>query len=343
MSFRRWMFPGLVAALMFGLAPAARAQFHDYDMPANDFPDGKQDAAKKPDRKEPGIFFHRPKMDSPAAQLALADRLRAEGRRERAMSAYLALVHRWHQAPEAATAQFRFAALLQEKGKFEKAFKEYQYLITFFAGAFPYQQVLDEQFAIANHVRTEPVRMFLFIRAAPNPERALPLLDQLAKNAPGWERTPEVLFTAGEIQEKDKNYPEARDRYTKLCFSYPTSPLAETAAFRRALCARDHADRNSRDEGLRLEAIRALSLFIARYRDSQYLAEARAALDALKDRQEKSAFERAAFYEVRARQPLAALSAYRDFVRRFPNSALAADARNRIEALERLTPKGDAR
>ena len=62
-------------------------------------------------------------------------------------------------------------------------------------------------------------------------------------------------------------------------------------------------------------------------------AEARARADELSARQTRMAFERAEFYDRVRRDPEAAVLAYGDFLKQFPNAPESARARERMEAL----------
>ena len=86
------------------------------------------------ERKTTGWIFGRPSAGTPAAQMELARRLDEEQSLRHAARAYDALVRRWPHAPEAAPAQQRLAELQDARGKLQKAFAEFRYLLHFFHG-----------------------------------------------------------------------------------------------------------------------------------------------------------------------------------------------------------------
>jgi hypothetical protein len=152
----------------------------------------------KIERKQPG-FFHRPEKGTPAEQLAHARLLEAEGRIRKAMRQYVAIVHQWHACREAPVAQEAYARLLADREKFARAFEEYQYLFEFYAGDFDATRILEEQFKIANAIRTERHGGFLLFKGVTTPERALPMFKRIVANAPQWERSAEAQLMVGSI------------------------------------------------------------------------------------------------------------------------------------------------
>lgn len=283
-------------------------------------------------RKRPGLLTRTAK-DTPEAQLAYADTLRDEGQTRRAKKAYAALVAVWHGSAEAPAAQLAYARLQEDAGRYVRAFDEYQYLVDHFAGRFPYQDVIDRQFRIANVIMTKrwgavwPLPGFLA------PERALPLFETLVRNAPGGDRAAECQFTVGLIHEQGHDLDDAARAYEAVRTRYPARAQAEEAAFRQAFCRYDLARKSPRDDARCREALSALAAFLRDYPDSANSAEARRGRDALHARWVAMAYEQAVFYDRIARKPKAALIAYSDFVQKFPLTEQAKEAKERIAIL----------
>ncbi len=288
-----------------------------------------------PQRKRVG-FWRRPERSTPAEQLVHAQALDARGRRRKAARQYRALVHEWHDTPEAVKAQRAYAGLLERRGKFDAAFNEFQYLVDFYSGQFDYADVLDHQFRIANEVMTRRFGDVLFLPGFESPERALPLFEQIAKNAPTWQRAPEVQFYIGWILEEGKQYQKAVRAYDKLRQRWPRSELAVTAAFGGTRCLVRLADKSPRDEVGCQRALEALAGFIRDYADDPNVEQAKIQRDRLTDRLVTMHYERAAYYDRIARKPESALIAYAEFLRRFPYAEQAEAVSARVRELEAL-------
>lgn len=277
----------------------------------------------------------RPEFPDAERQLTYANGLRANKRLKAAYNAYNALVYAWPDSAQAVTAQVACAEVAEARGDYVKSFDEYQYLIDRYVGQFDFQRTLERQFAIANYLMTARRGKFLFLPGFEASERALPLFEKIVQNAPSWEQAPLAQMNIGTIHEKNDDWEQAITAYEVLQNRYEGSSCTETAAFREASCQyRLYLDRPN-DVNACNAARSTLVRFIQTYPGSQSVGEARQNLDRLNQRIETLAYERAVFYDELAKRPRAALMAYQDFVRKFPESERAQLASRRIETLRK--------
>jgi outer membrane protein assembly factor BamD (BamD/ComL family) len=110
--------------------------------------------------------------------------------------------------------------------------------------------------------------------------------------------------------------------------------VAADASFRRAYCLYRVARDYPRDEESCARALSALAAFLRDYPDEPGAGIAREYLEEMKERHARMYYRQAVFYDQGGQRPQAALIAYRNFVRRFPTSDLAEEAKQRIEILE---------
>jgi TolA-binding protein len=286
-------------------------------------------------------WFIKTQRDTAAEQLAYADNLRQENRLRSAYRAYNGLVHAWPDTVQAVTAQVACAEVLEARGNYLKAFDEYQYLIDRYVGQFDYRSTLEKQFAIANHLMTARRGRVLFLPGFEAPERALPLFETLIRNAPSWDKAPLCQYNIGLIHEKNEEWEEAVAAFELLQNRYETSPWTEPAAFREAAGLYQLTLDRPNDENACHTARSALVRYIRAYPNSPSMATAREYLKALNTRYATLVYERAVFYDQLARKPAAALIAYEDFVKKFPDSERAAQARARLETLRKEAPPHD--
>lgn len=292
----------------------------------------------KTERKQPG-FFHRPSKKSPDEQLAYAAELRERGSLRRAANEYLAFVHQWHGNTNAPAAQFKAAAIIMERGKYERAFEEFQYLFLFFAGRFPYEEALDAQFKIANSILEDRHMAFFGLKGFTDPQPALPLFQQIARNAPYWKRAPEVQYRIGWILEETGNDADAVDAYAAVSQRYPASSFAGDAAYQRALCLRRISRSCPRDEAQCRDALSALASFLRDHPSHPGRPTAEKYRDELTEHLATMYYDRAVFYDRIARRPKSAVIAYRDFLQKFPLSSRANSVTERIAQLAALAEK----
>lgn len=285
------------------------------------------------DRKEPSIF-RRPAMENASEQLKHADELLAQGQDKKALKQYRALVHQWPNAPESSKAELAYAKLLMKRGKYAKAFDEFQYLIDNYAGQFDYEEVIDSQFRVANIVMTQKHFTLFVFPGFSSPERALLLFERVVKNAPDWAKAPEAAFYIGLINEQTGALEDAVRAYGVVQSRYSSSDYAAGASFRNGYCLYKMYKRTPRDEVLCRRALTALAGFVRDYAGDPNEINAKKYIEELKDKLTNMRYDIAVFYDYKAHNPRAAIIAYSDFVKSFPSSALAVKANRRIVDLQ---------
>ena len=284
--------------------------------------------------REPGWFrLLRPRMDDPAAQLAYADELREVGRRRGAQRQYRALVRYWPGTREAAQAQYAYAKLLEERSRRSRALDEYANLLEDYTGMIPHQDVRERLFDMGTTTMDERRAQFLFFPGFHAPERAIPYFEAVVKHGPQWKRAPEAQYHIGRIKEKNRRYEEAVFAYDRVGARYPRSPFAEDAAFGRARVLY----RLSREAPNHLDgaetALHALASFLRSYPESEHAGQAREYMRTVYGEMARLNYERARYYDRIARRPRAAITTYERFLKEYPDSEWADQARERLDQL----------
>ncbi|MFT5241136.1 MAG: outer membrane protein assembly factor BamD [Candidatus Promineifilaceae bacterium] len=306
------------------LVPSIRAQEQDalIRTPTSQF---------QMERKRPGFFKNAEKRTA-SDQFTYAETLRLKGEGKKAHKAYRNLVHSFHDSPEAPEAQRLYAESLVKKGKLEDAFLEYQYIVKYFPGKVSYEEIVSEQFKIANLVRVKNETGLAM--AGASTAKTLPLYRKIVENAPNWERAPEAQFFIGAIHEERNEYPDAIDAYERVMLRYPKSAFVSNAAFHRANCLTAIANKNPRDEARAQHALSSLVSVLRDYPSMPDADQARTARDALKLRLSNMIFDRAVYYDTIAKRPEAAMVAYNDFLGRFPTSEQFDRVQKRVAVLQ---------
>ena len=109
--------------------------------------------------------------DTPPKQLAYARQAYTDGHMRRARKGYEALIREWPTSKEAAQAQLFLAQYYEARKDYERAFQEYQYLLTFYSGVCPYNEILDRQYKLANVLRSDNRSMFGWMLSEPESNR----------------------------------------------------------------------------------------------------------------------------------------------------------------------------
>ena len=267
------------------------------------------------------------------AQLAYAVKQEAAGNKRTARKAYEALVREWPTAPQAATAQLNLAHLYEVLNKYEKAFDEYQYLLTFFAGNCPYNEILDRQFRIANFLMHNNRSMFGWLLNGMDPIRER--FEQIVRNAPRSAIAPEVMLIIGSIRVSQDEREDAIKVYDGLLNRFPDSPQAVSAVYLAAECRHNLAVKHSYNESRCREAIAFSKSVLARLPNHPQKEQLKTWLKELTSLLIEQNYRQAVFYDTQQRKPEAATAAYRRFLAEFPDSKYAAQVRARLETLEK--------
>jgi len=266
-------------------------------------------------------------------QLARAIKLESEGRSRAARKAYEALIREWPTMPQASTAQLNLAHLYETIGKFDKAFDEYQYLVTYFAGNCPYNEVLDRQFRIANYLLHNNRSMFGWLLNGMDTIRGR--FEQIVRNAPRSAIAPEAMLIIGSIRVSEEEREEAIKVYDGILNRFPDTPQALSSAFLAAQCRHDLAVRHNYNESRCREAIAFFKAVLVRLPNHPQKGQMTAWLNELTTLLIEQNYQQAVFYDTRQRNPDAAKAAYRRFLTEFSDSKYAQHIRDRLAELEK--------
>lgn len=293
-----------------------------------------------PERRSVGLMtrlFNSPAKTNAAEQLAYAKELEAAGKTRPALKAYKAAYLFFQTAPEAPEALLRYARLLEKRGKYAESFNEYQYLIERYGGRFPYESVIESQYALANQIRTQRYGRWFFGVGFVTPERAIPLYFQVATNAPSWTNTPQALLRAAAIYREQNYLEEAIATYADIQTRYPDAEEAGEAAYQmvETMMATARQQRNNNQQAAATRA--ALAQYLKDHPDTPHREEAEASLEELDARLAQALLDRARVYE-KARKNKIAASLYRQMAAQFPRNPQAAQALEKALELDPEAP-----
>ena len=290
---------------------------------------------------------YRPVEATPETQLAWINELKDAGHTIRASKACMALVNAWPESPQAPVAQLTYCRLLEQRGKPAKAFEEYQFLVEAYAGFFPYDEVMDRMYAIADGIASRD-RYFLFIKFK-TPEEAIPLFEKLIRDGTQWKRAAELQFRIARIYEKTQQYDLAVEAYGTYHQRYPMSPLAEQALFGQGRCCYAYSRENPMALDLRENAVAVLQGFLDWYPYSDMAAAARTYLADLQYALAGGLYGQAALYDKTARftsdkreyhaSLVAARICYERVIDEFPRSEWAEQAHVRVAEINQQRGK----
>jgi len=321
--------------LLVLLIPTCMASYDTMPAPPPSTPYSQSKEDDKPRVKRGIHWYRKPQCGTAQQQLQFAFKFYNDGRYRKAANAYQALVYAWPDSPEAPQAQLALAKVQEIRELFAKAFDEYQYLFEYYPGQFDYHEILGRQFKIANYMMKTPKAAFLFFPGFQAPERALPMYEKIIKNAPTGSMAATAQLNIGIIHELNEEEEDAVTAYEIMQNRYNDANLAAQASFREAHCLVKLQNERPNDEDACNAARAALVQYITTYPGHENVDQARGFLKTLNEQQAQRAYDLAKYYQTIAHRPKAAIIAYEDFLRKYPGTPLATNAKEQIALLNK--------
>jgi outer membrane protein assembly factor BamD len=283
------------------------------------------------------MFGGNTKWQRPRArdQIEVAEKAFADKDYSTAMHAANRVLRVFPLSDYAPRAEYVLGRCFEVKGKDEAAFDAYQHIIEKYPKSDQYNEVVMRQYEIANRfLAGEWFRIWNTIPIYPSMDETAKLYAKIINNGPYSAVAPHAQMSIGTAQEKAKNYGDAVKAYQTAADRYQNLPeIAADAMYRTGVAWQKQADTAEYDQGAAAQAIAAYTDFMAFYPEDKRVAAAQKAITTLKAEQVRGSFEVAEFYE-KSHQWAGAVVYYNDVLQLDANSPLAAQARQRIDALK---------
>jgi outer membrane protein assembly factor BamD len=272
-------------------------------------------------------------------QLDVAEQAFADKHYSTTLHAAHRILRIWPLSDYTARAEYLIGRCLEAGGKDEAAFNAYQNIIQKYPKSNEYNEVLVRQYEIANRfLAGEWFRLWNIIPLYPSMDETAKLYAKIVNNGPYSDIAPHAQMSIGTANEKGKDYPAAVKAYQTAADRYYNQPvIAADAMYRTGVAWQKQADTAEYDQGAAQQAISAYTDFMTFYPNDKRVADAQKAIVLLKAERVRGSFEIAQFYE-KYRKWQGAVVYYNAVIQLDPNSALATQARHRIDTLKPLLP-----
>ncbi len=246
-------------------------------------------------------------------------------------------VSRWPLSEYAAQAQYLVGLCYEARKWDEKAFKEFQKAIEKYPKIQNYEEILAQQFAIAQRfLGGQWFKLWGVIPFFPSMEKTADMFTKIVRNGPYSKVGPQAQLAVGTAREKQKDYYLAVKAYEKAADTYhDDDKIAAEALFRAAEAYLKQAKTAEYDQGAAASAISTYTDFITLYPNDSRVEQARKTIVELRTEQARGAFRIAQFYEKKRRWDGAKVY-YNEVVSKDPKSEFAATARKRLAALSKV-------
>jgi outer membrane protein assembly factor BamD (BamD/ComL family) len=244
------------------------------------------------------------------------------------------LVRTWPFSDYAPEAQYLVGRCQEVRKQDEKAFKEYGKLLRSYPNTTNVNDVLDRQYEIAGRfLAGQWFKLWGFIPAFKSMEKTAGLYQEIVNFGPYSTVGPESQMNIGAAREKQKRWEEAAHAYEIAVYRYLDRPkIAADALFRAGQAWEKQALEAEYDQSAAGRSITSFTDFAALFPADPRVKESREAILAMRAEQARGSFEIARYYE-KLRKPQAALIYYSEVSRLHPDSPLADEARQRLDAL----------
>ncbi|MBI3318459.1 MAG: outer membrane protein assembly factor BamD [Candidatus Omnitrophica bacterium] len=272
--------------------------------------------------------------DTPRAQMDWAIGFFESGDYARASKEFVRLVRATPRSEIAPEAQYLAGVSYEMLDRLGEAFAAYKKLVETYPFSARFKDAIEREFFIGEAFFSgKKMKLIGPLKLPASLDKAVEIYQHVVGQAPYGDYGARSQFRLGEAFRKQQRFEEASRAFQRVTTEYPASPLAEQAKFNVAFCSYRLSLKPSYDQSATDEAIHWFETFIATHPESDLVPEARESLKQLKEFKAQGLLEVASFYEKQRKHQSAAFY-YQQVADQYPDSASAAQAVERLQALE---------
>jgi len=271
---------------------------------------------------------------SPKAQWDYARNFEKKKQYGNAVRAYKVLSRVYPTSGLSALARQRIALCYQHNGDFYKAFKAYQDLIENCPKKIDFEFILEKEYQIGMlFVSGKKMKLWKF-PILPARDKGIEILKTVVNNAPYSKIAPHAQFNIGTAYKKLHKLDKAIAAYNKVIEDYKDSPWYKESFYQIGLCNYIKSRGSLYNQAASKKSADIFHRFLNEFPNSNHTYKAKDALQKLEGRQANGILNIARFYE-RGKHKKAAVMYYKDVIKKFPGTKEAAEAKKKLEKLEK--------
>ena len=260
----------------------------------------------------------------------------------RAIKTYGRVAKKYPNSVYAPEALYRSAKLRLQKKQYTKAFADFQAVLSRYPNTTRFNEIVGEQYRIASALLDGARGRILWVFPGfRNREKAIEEFEYVLINAPYSEYAPLALMNIARGHQRLKNTEEAIDALDRMINNYPQSLLAPDAYLRLAETHASLVEGPYYDQESTREAITYFEDFMILYPSDNNVAKAEKGLSDMKKVLAESKMKMADFYFFRRDNYKAARVFYNEAITVYPDSEVAAKARQRLTEVEAAAAKAE--
>ena len=270
---------------------------------------------------------------TPKEQLVYAQAVFSTKNYKNAREEFKRLVQFFPKSVEAAEAQFYLGLCDEAEDNYYQAYLDYQRMIEMYPFSERIQEAVGKQYKIADEFMSGKKRKAMgVILPVENP--AIEIYKKVVDNSPYVQLAASAQYKLGLVLKGAGRYFEAEDEFNKVITTYPDSEWVSASKFQIASCKASVSKSPDYDQESTREAKAKFEEFVKEHPDAELSKEAIENLKGLEEKEAQSDFEIGSFYEKR-KIPESAKIYYNEVIGKFPKSAWAAKAQERLGLMEK--------
>jgi outer membrane protein assembly factor BamD len=258
----------------------------------------------------------------------------------RAIKYYGRVAKKYPNSVYSPEALYRSGKLRLAKRQWQKAFLDFQTVLTRYPNTPRFNEIVGEQYRIASALLDGARgRILWIIPGFTNREKAIEYFEAVLQNAPYSDYAPLALMNIARGHQRLRNTEEAIDALDRMINNYPQSLLAPDAYLRLAETHASLVDGPYYDQESTRNAITYFEDFMILFPNDNNVAKAEKGLASMKKVLAESKMKMADFYFYKRDNFKAARVFYNEAITVYPDSEVAAKARQRLTEVETAAAK----
>lgn len=266
------------------------------------------------------------------------------GNESSALKLYSMVSKSYPNSVYASEALFRTGLIQQKQRKYYKSFMTFQTMTTRYPNSEKFNQVIGEQYRIASDLfEGKRAKIFSWLPGFKNRERAIQYFETIVMTAPYSDYAPLALMNAAKGYKQINETEAAIDALDRMINTYPRNVLTPDAYLKIAEAHASLVDGPLYDQASTKEAITYFEDYMILFPGDSGMATAEKGLDKMKTTLSRSKLELADYYYKYRKNFKAAKVLYNEAITVYPDSAVAAEARQKLDVLDAklgLQPQG---
>lgn len=263
-----------------------------------------------------------------------------KGRLSSAMSRYESVAKKYPNSIYAPEALFRSAGIRAKRAQFNKAYNSYQSILERYPSSTHFNEIIGGQYQIANALlEGKRPRYFGVIPGFKNRAKGIEYFEGIVKSAPYSDYAPLALMNVARGHQMRGEPDEAIDALDRMINNYQKSLLAPDAYFRLAETHASLVKGPYYDQASTRQAITYFEDFLILFPSDANIPAVDKSLAEARTTFSESKIKIGDFYFYKRDNYKAARVFYNEAITAYPDSEAAAEARKRLEEVERAETK----